>query len=194
MRVRKRVLKSAYKTLKYEASSLHADIKQRTQTSDYYIGVFDSAKNKCYALPIDAAYQMSQTIDGFQAKYGAQQDMDVKNMTYYDQKKLQIGTFGTGKAQRKLASVMANQVDEEADLEAALKSKRAKGTYDGRLQSGAEHVVQSHERVKKEATQSVSKRKTLYSKQAVLPVDIIRQLPFKNTCKALRKQDKDMLR
>ena len=68
MRVRKRVLKSAYKTLKYEASSLHADIKQRTQTSDYYIGVFDSAKNKCYALPIDAAYQMSQTIDGFQAK------------------------------------------------------------------------------------------------------------------------------
>ena len=30
---------------------------------------------------------------------------------------LQVGTFGTGKAQRKLASVMANQVDEEADLE-----------------------------------------------------------------------------
>ena len=59
-------------------------------------------------------------------------------MTYYDQKKLQIGTFGTGKAQRKLASVMANQVDEEADLEAALASKRAKGTYDDRLQSGAE--------------------------------------------------------
>ena len=84
VRVKKRVLKSAYKALKYEASSLHADIKQKSQTSDYYIGVFDSAKNKCYALPVDAAYQMSQTIDGFNAKFGVQADMDVKNMTYYD--------------------------------------------------------------------------------------------------------------
>ena len=54
-------------------------------------------------------------------------------MTYYDQKRLQVGTFGTGKAQRKLASVMTNRVDEEAELEAALKSKRAKGTHDNRL-------------------------------------------------------------
>lgn len=89
---------------------------------------------------------------------------------------------------------MANQVDEEADLEVALKSKRAKGTYDGRLQSGAEHVVASHERVRKEATQSSAKRKVLYSREALLPVEIVKQLPFKNTCKALRKEDKDMLR
>jgi len=46
---------------------------------------------------------------------------------------------------------MANQVDEEADLEAALKSKRAKGTHDGRLHTGADHVATSHERIKKEA-------------------------------------------
>lgn len=47
---------------------------------------------------------------------------------------------------------MANQVDEEADLEAALKStKRAKGTHDGRLHLGAEHVVTAHEKIKKEA-------------------------------------------
>ena len=95
-------------------------------------------------------------------------------MTYYDQKKLQIGTFGTGKAQRKLASVMANQVDEDAALDAALKSKRAKGTHDGRLTSGAEHVATSHEQVKKEAAQSAAKRRTLYSKDALLPVNIVR--------------------
>lgn len=111
-RVKKRVLKSAYKALKYESSSMQADIKDKAQASDYYIGVYDSVKNKCYALPIDAAYQMTQTIDGFSAKFGVSADMDVKNMNYYEQKKLQIGTFGTGKAQRKLASVMANQVDE----------------------------------------------------------------------------------
>ena len=76
---------------------------------------------------------MTQSIEGFQTKFGVSQDMDVKNMTYYDQKRLQVGTFGTGKAQRKLASVMTNRVDEEAELEAALKSKRAKGTHDNRL-------------------------------------------------------------
>ena len=137
---------------------------------------------------------MGQTIEGFQAKFGVHQDMDVKNMTYYDQKKLQIGTFGTGKAQRKLASVMANQVDEEADLEAALASKRAKGTYDDRLQSGAEQVVAAHTKVKQEAAQSAAKRKTLYSRAALLPHEIIKKLPFKNTAKALRKEDKDMLK
>ena len=143
-RAKKRVLKSAYKALKYEASNLGADIKQKNQGSDYYIGVLDTAKNKCYAMPVEAAYQMTQSIEGFQTKFGVSQDMDVKNMTYYDQKRLQVGTFGTGKAQRKLASVMTNRVDEEAELEAALKSKRAKGTHDNRLQSGAEHVVKAH--------------------------------------------------
>ena len=117
---------------------------------------------------------MGQTIEGFQAKFGVQADMDFKNMTYYDQKKLQIGTFGSGKAQRKLASVMANQVDEQGDLEAAQKStKRAKGTHDGRLHLGAEHVVSSHDRIKKEAQQSAAKRKVLYSRQALIPSEII---------------------
>ena len=51
-----------------------------------------------------------------------------------------------------MASVMANQVDEDADLEAALKSKRAKGTHDGRLASAADHVAKAHEKVKKEAS------------------------------------------
>ena len=37
---------------------MHADVKAKTQTSDFYIGVYDSAKNKCYALPIETAYQM----------------------------------------------------------------------------------------------------------------------------------------
>ncbi len=55
-RAKKRVLKSAYKALKYEAASTQADIKGKSQGSDYYLGVYDSVKNKCYALPIDTAY------------------------------------------------------------------------------------------------------------------------------------------
>ena len=116
---------------------------------------------------------MSQSIEGFQAKFGAQKDMDLHNMTYYDQKRLQVGTFGTGKAQRKLASVMANQVDEEAELEAALKSKKARGTHDNRLHDAADHVVAEHQRVKKETQSSAGKRKLLYSKQALLPKEIV---------------------
>ena len=81
-RIRKRVLKSAYKALRYEASSLGADCKEKAQACDYYVGVFDTTKNKCYALPVDAAYQMSQTIEGFQAKFGVQGDNHVKNLDY----------------------------------------------------------------------------------------------------------------
>ena len=55
-RAKKRVLKSAYKALKYEASNLGADIKQKNQGSNYYIGVLDTTKNKCYAMPVEAAY------------------------------------------------------------------------------------------------------------------------------------------
>ena len=62
------------------------------------------------------------------------------------------------------------------------------------MQSGAEHVVAAHEKVKKEAAQSAAKRKTLYSRSALLPYEIIKKLPFKNTAKALRKEDKDMLK
>lgn len=120
--------------------------------------------------------------------------MNTKNMTYYDQKRLQVGTFGTGKAQRKLASVMANQVDEEADLEAALKSKRAKGTHDGRLASAADHVAGAIADVKKSAAQSVSKRKKLYAKDKLLPTEIIKQLPYKHTRKALKDEDRDALK
>ena len=89
---------------------------------------------------------------------------------------------------------MANQVDETAELEAALKSKRAKGTHDNRLQAGADHVVAAHGQVKKEAAQSAGKRKALYSKQALLPAEIVKKLPFKNTRKALVREDRDALK
>ena len=154
----------------------------------------DTTKNKCYALPIEAAYQMTQSINGFQAKFGISADLNTKNMTYYDQKRLQVGTFGTGKAQRKLASVMANQVDEDADLEAALKSKRAKGTHDGRLDQAADHVAGALQEVKKAASQSVSKRIKNYAREKLLPVDTIKQLPYKQTRKALKDEDRDALK
>jgi len=57
-KAKKRILKSQSKDLKYISSSVAADSKQKNQASDYYIGVFEQGKNKCYLLPAGAAYQM----------------------------------------------------------------------------------------------------------------------------------------
>lgn len=79
-------------------------------------------------------------------------------------------------------------------MEAALKSKRAKGTHDGRLAQASDHVAAAIATVKKDATQSVAKRKSLYGKQALLPNDIVKQLPYKDTRKALKNEDRDTLK
>lgn len=55
-------------------------------------------------------------------------------------------------------------------------------------------MSKSHAEVKKNAAQSSAKRQTLYSREALLPKEIVKQLPFKNTRKALTKEDKDSLR
>ena len=54
--MKKRVLKSQYKNVKYEANSFSADCKAKSQGSDYYVGVYDPSRNKCYLVPIKEAY------------------------------------------------------------------------------------------------------------------------------------------
>ena len=111
---RKRILKAHFKGIRYQASNYLNESRVKTQTSDYYVGVFDSKHDKCYLVPVTAAYQMGQKISGFQENFGAAQETDpaVKAMTYYDQKQLLAQSFGTAKAQRKLASVLTNRVDD----------------------------------------------------------------------------------
>lgn len=108
------MLKSQYKAIKYSASNSAANSKAKTQGSDYYVAFFDSAKNKVYCVQAETCYQMSQKIDGFMEDFGVKQDIDqaVRNLEYYEQKKLVAGSFGTDKAKRKLASVMTNRVDD----------------------------------------------------------------------------------
>ena len=54
--------------------------------------------------------------------------------------------------------------------------------------------MSAHAQIKKEQAQSASKKKALYSRDALLPKEIIAKLPFKNTRKALRKEDRDALK
>lgn len=54
--VRKRLLKAHFKGIKYQASSFLNESRAKTQSSDYYVGVFDEKNDKCYLLPVGAAY------------------------------------------------------------------------------------------------------------------------------------------
>jgi hypothetical protein len=96
---------------------------------------------------------MGQRITGFQENFGAAQETDpvVKAMTYYDQKQLLAQAFGTAKAQRKLASVLTNRVDEQPVVDKDGKpTKRKKGAHDNRLQPLAEALQEKTEMIKKE--------------------------------------------
>jgi A49-like RNA polymerase I associated factor len=66
---KKRLLKSQYKGIKYVSTSFNQDTKLKSQGSDYFIGVYEPSKNKCYLLPLSAAYQMHQKVEGFQEKF-----------------------------------------------------------------------------------------------------------------------------
>ncbi len=53
---KKRLLKSASKTINYTSTSFNPDTKSKSQGSDYYIGIYEPSKDKCYMLPVPTAY------------------------------------------------------------------------------------------------------------------------------------------
>lgn len=126
---KKRLLKSQSKSLKYTSTSFNQDTKAKAQGSDYYIGVYEPSKDKCYLLPVATAFQMQQKIDGFQEKFSASKEESSTQRTYYDQKQILAESFGTAKAQRKFRSVMTNRVEDEAPDS----KNNAKGTRDSRV-------------------------------------------------------------
>jgi len=95
------MIKAQNKTVKYAAWSDTVESKPKSQASDYYIGVFDEEKDKCYLVPVSAAYQMTQRIDGFAEAYASKGE-SAQDFTYYEQKKMLAQSFGTAKAQRHL--------------------------------------------------------------------------------------------
>ena len=115
-------------------------------------------------------------------------------MTYYDQKQLLAQSFGTIKAQRKLASVLTNRVEDEPVLDGSSSKRAKKGTNDARLQDMALGVKSGHDEVKKQMISASERRKTLYSKDALMPSDIFENLPYKMTHKALKEGNEEELK
>lgn len=71
--MKKRVIKSHYKNVKYLAKNFGSEVSDRNQARDYYIGVMKN-DGKVYMVPVSTAYQFSQEIDGFKEKYGQIED------------------------------------------------------------------------------------------------------------------------
>jgi len=113
-------------------------------------------------------------------------------MTYYDQKQLLAQSFGTAKAQRKLASVLTNRVEDEPVLDKdGVATKKKKGSRDTRLQPMAEEIKQKTESIKKEQATASQRRKVMYGKEVLMPHEILQNIPFKQTHEALKKDDEE---
>lgn len=81
--------------MKYEAKAFVPQTLAKDQASDYYLTVFDSAKNQAYAIKVGSALQFTQVIERFQeelreARDGQEEPGDnetIKKMSYMDKKK-----------------------------------------------------------------------------------------------------------
>lgn len=58
----------------------------------------------------------------------------------------------------------------------------------------AQDVKSGHDDIKKQVATAGKRRKTMYSKDALMPSDIFENLPYKKTFKALKEADEEELR
>lgn len=184
---KKRLLKSQSKSLKFTSTSFNLDTKAKSQGSDYMIGVYEPGKDKCYLIPVSAAYQIQQKIDGFQERFSASGNQGATK-TYYEQKQVLAQSFGTAKAQRKLQSVMTNRVEDGEP-----NPKNTKGVRDARVHDMAASVAKDTNEAKKAAANTQNKKSTTYGRAALMPAQILELLPYKETHEALKNSDYDAL-
>ena len=93
----RRVIKSQRKNIKYTAENFGGQ-----DVNDYYLGVISNKhEGKVYMAQVTTPYQFKQEIEGFKEKYGTAEDNEqIKNMTYIEKKQLLVKNFGVLKAQR----------------------------------------------------------------------------------------------
>ena len=71
------------------------EVAEGNQASDYYVALYDQAKDVAHMIKVDQCYQFNQVIERFQeelraARDGQEEQGDneaLKNMTYMDKKK-----------------------------------------------------------------------------------------------------------
>lgn len=146
------------------------------------MGVISSKNdNKVYMIPVTAKYQFQQEIKGFKEKYGAAEDNEaIKQMTHMERKALIAGSFQTPKAQRQTASLITNKVSGEG-----VTNREGKGARDETILKQAQLMDQVQRDNKKFGETSANSRRQAYSKESLLPEEILSLIPYKQTYEAL---------
>ena len=141
----RRVLKASYKGVKYEAKTDNLEVAEGNQASDYYVALYDQAKDVAHMIKVDQCYQFNQVIERFQeelraARDGQEEQGDneaLKNMTYMDKKKQLVEAFGTKKSLKKVTSLLTNMIGEDG-----ITQKADKGIRDSRLTKKASIIAE----------------------------------------------------
>lgn len=115
---------------------------------------------------------MNQKIDGFAETFSTK-DGATASLAYYEQKKILAQSFGSAKAQRHLQSVLTNRVEETAE------GKR--GVNDQRVKKMAQAVKENADQIKKLNSVNETKRRKLFSQEALMPAQIFDLVPYKET-------------
>lgn len=103
-------------------------------------------------------------------------------MNYMDQKVQLVNAFGTRKAIKKVTSMLTNVVDEGTG------ASTSKGVKDHRLKEKAQHIQEEQAELTKDIMSTASRRQNLYSKETLLPNEIMGDIPYKLTFSALQDE------
>lgn len=155
------------------------------------MGVLSSKhEGKLYMVPVSTPYQFHQEIEGFKENYGQTEDNEaIKNMTYIEKKALLVKNFGVLKAQRQTEQMISNNVKDDG-----VTNREGKGTRDDSLFANAKKMDQEIKAQTKHGENSLAMRKKqMYSKEGLLPEDVLNLIPYKQTYEALQKEDSDAL-
>ena len=140
-----------------------------------------------YLVPVSAPYQFQQEISKFKEKYGVEGDNEaIKNMSYMQKKMLVAGDFGVLKAQRNVASLITNKVDDDG-----VTNRAGKGAQDEQILAKAIQLEKDGQESKKQGESGAQYRRQAYSKEGLLPDSMLSQIPYKETYEALQKEDND---
>jgi hypothetical protein len=105
-------------------------------------------------------------------------------------KKLQlVQAFGTNKSKKKVTSMMSNMIDETGITTVA-----NRGVRDSRLTERAQLIAEDIEVVKQDMINLKEKRSSKYSRDRLLPREVIDEISYKLTYEGLKSQDEERLR
>ncbi len=110
-------------------------------------------------------------------------------MSYMDKKKQLVDAFGTSKSKKKVTSMMSNMVEE-----GGITNKEGRGVRDSRLTEKAQNIAEEEQQLQKELMTKGERRQYLYSRDKLLPEDVLNQMPYKLTYEALTKVDEEQLK